>query len=123
MSYNENVRKMHQAALAALKQISGEDLEQAIAEQSTGQQSANPRQVLTDLVAVEIWEGRSYGFDKVEGTFNSQAHTWFEYVEVNREIDPLPRRTIIDVAPVGTVPSPVVYLPESPVLMLYRRKK
>jgi len=126
MSYSNNVRKMHSMVLAALQDISGGDLEAAIDGCSVGDQSANPRQVLADLV----WEkfetkdinGMTLSFAKVEGTFNSQAHTWFERTVLDRAIDPLPRRTIIDVAPVGVVPSPIVLLPESPFIMLYRRK-
>ena len=85
------------------------------------QQTPYPRQEFTRAVWRRVPEEAKDGFSLVDGTLGASMHTWMELRVEDLARDPLPRRFVIDPCPIETFAPPLMILPGSPFLLLYRR--
>jgi hypothetical protein len=80
-------------------------------------QTPNPTDVLVDLI---FRESKEMGpFEIVSGVLGVQPHRWYEWSYLDKAVDPLPQRFIVDPVPLGSYSRPVGWLPNSPFVVLY----
>lgn len=106
------------------KQWTEGELEQEVRRLSgQGQQTANPRTVLAQIVWRKLRESdvELDGLELASGFFGNQEHRWFELRFDDPKADPLPQVFLIDHAPVGVVAPALLLEPGSPFQLLYRR--
>ena len=87
-------------------------------------EGSNPRIVVAEALWHHLREMGfpMEGFELAYGTMNSQDHAWFERRIVDKVADPLPMRWIVDPAPVDVMVPVLPLGPNSPFLMLYKRR-
>lgn len=113
--------------IAEQRLIAPEVLEQAL--RDTDRQALNdplatqtrdPLEVFFELTHQRL--GDPSPFELVHGLLGTAPHKWYEWSVVDLQCDPLPQRWIVDPMPRGSFSGPLGLVPNSPLVLLYKRR-
>lgn len=112
---------------AAVVSVTEEDLTEelklraAVSAELGEPQTEHPLEVLAEMIHHQL--GDTGLFRRVRGTLGGWPHSWYEMTIIDKEVDPLPLRWVVDPVPIGSFGRPVGFPPNSPFLALYYIKE